>query len=271
MGVKKRNIDISSILLLAALAFYILAPLAVMIMHSIATEWYVLKRWWAPSKIGLDWYYFLFRDPDLFRSLWMTYVIAITVVIFTIGIFILPAYVIGTGKVKKGADFIETLGNLPQAIPIVVLGIGLLPIYGRLGLLYTFPGIVIAHSIPAAPYVFRTLVSGFIAIPPEIEEAARVLGAGKLAIVFNIYIPLLKPSILAAAVLAFSASINEYVLTAFLGVPAITTLAVRVYQTAGGYYWSPHLAGAFSIFMIIPSVTIVMAIEKITRTKVTPL
>lgn len=264
---RKIKTDIFSLILVAVIFIYILGPIAVMVLHSIATEWFVIEQWWGPSKIGLDWFAFIARDPDLIKASWLTISLASTVAVFTTALLILPAYAIGTGKIRFGKDLFEIFGSIPQAVPAIVLGIGLLPVYAHLGWLYTFHGVVLAHSVGAVPYVFRHLVSGFRMINPELEEAARSLGAGRLKIIYSIYLPILKPFLAAAGALAFTWSINEFILTQLLGFPTITTLAVRVYQTAGGYYWAPHKAGALSTILIAVSFSVVFIVEKLTKIK----
>ena len=264
---KGKKVDVLSLILVIVIFLYILGPLVIMLMHSVATEWFVIERWWAPSKVGPDWFAFIARDPDLVRATYLTFLISVTVAVFTIGLLILPAYAIGTGTIRFGRGFFEIYGSIPQAVPAIVLGIGLLPVYAHLGWLYSFYGVVFAHSVGAVPYVFRHMVSGFRLINPELEEAARSLGAGRLRIIYSIYLPILRPFLAAAAVLAFTWSINEFILTQLLGFPGITNLAVRVYQTAGGYYWSPHIAGALSTILIIASFSVVFLIEKYTKIK----
>jgi len=256
--------DKVGIILASLLAFYIFFPLGVMILESLATQWYRIQKWWAPEKVGIKWYVQVFQTPEIFKAIWMTFVIAITVAVFVILLNLLPAYVIGTGKIKFGRDFFETFGSIPQTVPAVALGVGMLPVYSRLGWLYTFHGIVLAHSVGAVPYVFRNLTNGFASIDPELEEAAKVFGAKGLTIIRKVYLPLLKPYLAAAGVLAFAWSINEFVLTMLLGYPTIATIAVKVYQNAGGYYWAPHLAGALSTLLVVPSLILVFLLEKYT-------
>ena len=253
-----------SLVVLALVSVYVFGPLYVMVLESLAEVWYRGRQWWFPQRVSLKWYEFIFRDPDVFRAIWLTFVIAVTVSAFTIALCLLPAYVVGTGRIKRLKEILEASGSIPQTIPAVAMGVGLLPVYHIVGLLYSFHGVVFAHSIGAIPYVFRNLVRGFSSMDPSLEEAARSLGARRLTVIRRIYLPLLKPYVAAAAVLAFAWSINEFVLTMLLGFPQITNIAVKVYQNAGGYYWSPHLAGALSTILIVPSLLIMLLIERAT-------
>ena len=255
---------IIAIIILLVIALYIFFPLAIMIVESISVKWYKIYQWWFPQEIGLKWYRQILSNPDIFRAIWLTFVIGVTVAIFSILVVLLPAYAIGSKKIKIGRNFFEILGSIPQTVPAVVLGVGMLPVYAKLGWLYTFHGIILAHSVGAVPYVFRTLINGFGSIPPELEEAARSLGAGTFTILRKILIPILKPYLAAAGILAFAWSINEFVLTMLLGYPSIVTISVKVYQNAGGYYWSPYLAGALSTILVVPSLIIVFVLERLT-------
>ena len=261
---KKSDRNITGKLLLAVISIYIIFPLIVMIIESLAVKWYKIYNWWFPQELGLKWYRQILSNPDIFYAIWLTFVIGVCVALFTIIVVLLPAYAIGTGKINIGKDFFEILGSIPQTVPAVVLGVGMLPVYYKLGWLYSFHGIILAHSIGAIPYVFRTLTNGFASIPPELEDAARVFGANTFTTLRKVAIPMLKPYLAAAGILAFAWSINEFVLTMLLGYPTIVTISVKVYQNAGGYYWSPHLAGALSTILVVPSLIIVFIMEKLT-------
>ncbi|MBM3572634.1 MAG: ABC transporter permease subunit, partial [Alphaproteobacteria bacterium] len=121
---------------------------------------------------------------------------------------------------------------------------------------------VLAHMIMAVPYALRAQVSAFLLVPPEYEEAARNLGAGRAYILRKIYLPLIWPGIMAGAIFAFSWSLNEFVLVLLLGYPNIETIPVQIYQFVGGYYLHPQQAAALGLFLLIPTLALMFVAEK---------
>lgn len=215
----------------------ILIPLALVFLYAFATRWFATQWWW-PQEFGLRWVLSVFQTDNLVRALINSYVLASLTTLGTLAITFPAAYVLGTrARAAAGwpARFVESLSNLPLAFPTITVALGLLPLYAWLGLLSTFGGIVLCHMIMAVPYALRAMVGSFVMIPPEYEEAARNLGASRLTVLRAIYLPLVWRGMLAAAIFAFSWSLNEFVLVLLLGFPDIETIPVQIYQFVGGY------------------------------------
>jgi len=247
-------------LIIGVIFIYILAPMAMLVMYAFAEKWYAW-HWWAPQQLGLRW----FKDPmlagEIRRAFLYSYSIAIIVTGITLAITFCAGYVLGT-KRFAAQNVVDQIANLPLAFPAIVLGVALLPIYGRIGLLRTFGGIVLVHMVGAIPYALRAIVGSFRAIPSELEEAARNLGAGKLAVLYRIYFPLTRPGLIAGAIFAFTWSLNEFVLTLLLGFPTIFTLPVNISQYMGEYFLSPQRAAVLGLFLLVPTLVLLMIMEK---------
>ena len=81
----------------------------------------------------------------------------------------------------------------------------------RIGLLGTKIPIILAHILITLPYIIWFLISFFAGLPEEIEESAKVDGAGEWTVFLKIVLPLVAPGITAAAILSFMTSWNEYI------------------------------------------------------------
>jgi len=254
---RKQLVDVLVMLLVF---IYILAPVAVIVMHAFAEKWYAW-HWWAPQKLGFKW----FKDPMLLqeipRALFYSYTIAIIVTAVTLAIAFCSGYVLGT-KQFRARSLVDQIANLPFAFPAIVLGIALLPIYSRIGLLRNYWGVVLVHMVGAIPYTLRAVIGSFRSIPPELEEAARNLGASKLKALYKIYLPLTWPGLVAGAIFAFTWSLNEFVLTLLLGFPSIFTLPVNISQYMGEYFLSPQRAAVLGLFLLVPTVALLLIAEK---------
>lgn len=247
--------------------FYVFLPLFVVFEYAFAKKWFP-SHWWFPQEFGLKWFEEIFSLSGIVKSLFLSYFIAFFVTLFTLIIALLAGYVLGTRAFRetfKSIKLVENISNIPLAFPAITLGIGLLPIYAKLGLLNTIHGVIFSHMVMAVPYALRSIIGAFLTIPPDYEEAARNLGAGRLYIIKKIYLPLIWPGIIAGGVFAFTWSLNEFVLTLFLGYPEIETIPVQIYYYVGGYYLQPQTAAALSLFLLIPSLLLMYMVEKLSK------
>ena len=135
------------------LSVYIFLPILVAFAFAFATKWFP-SHWWFPQEFGVKWFEELLKSAPVINSLVLSYMIAFFVTLFTLTISLLAGYVLGTKAFResfKSTRLIENLSNIPLAFPAITLGIGLLPVYERLGILSTIPGVIFAHMVIAVP------------------------------------------------------------------------------------------------------------------------
>lgn len=141
---------------------------------------------------------------------------------------------------------VEALATLPMVLPPTVLGFFLLVLlgprtaFGRgiaalLGhpLAFSFDGLVAGSVIYSLPFAVQPLVAGFASVDSALVDAARLLGAGPVRLVFSILVPLARRSILAAVVLSFLHTVGEFGVVLMLGgdIPGATrTLSIVLYN-----------------------------------------
>ena len=160
-----------------------------------------------------------------------------------------------------GRALLDALVHLPLVVPPVVVGWGLLMLFGIQGpigaplyawfglrLVFTTEGAALATAVMSFPLIVRAVRLGLEHVDPGLEAAARTLGAGPLDRFFTITLPLMSPGILAGAVTAFAAGLGEFgaVITFASNIPGQTqTLPLAIYsatQTAGGEATAARLA-----------------------------
>jgi iron(III) transport system permease protein len=113
--------------------------------------------------------------------------------------------------------------------------LGLAPPLGTRNPLYSREGIILLLAIEYAPLVFLTLRAGLRSLPRELMEAALAAGASRLAVVRDIVLPLMTPSLMAGAALVFVSCIGNFGVAAFLGIPGgYLTLPTLIYQRLAG-------------------------------------
>lgn len=130
---------------------------------------------------------------------------------------------------------LDALYMLPLGVSAVTLGLGYLVgfKFGGLDLRTTWVPIVLAHSLVAYPFVLRVVLSSLRAMRPQLGEAARVLGAGRLRAIFALELPILSPALLVGAVFAFAVSLGEFGATLLLNRPEYTTMPVAIFRYLG--------------------------------------
>jgi molybdate transport system permease protein len=156
-------------------------------------------------------------------------------------------------KTFWGKTLVETAVNLPLVMPPVVTGYLLLVIFGRRGwlgsrleawfgleLVFDWKGAAVASAVMAFPLLVRPIRLAFAGVDPRLETASRTLGAGRLATLWRITLPLARPGIIAGCVLSFARSLGEFGATIMIAgnVPGQTrTIPLHIYnllETPGG-------------------------------------
>jgi len=141
---------------------------------------------------------------------------------------------------------LEALATLPLVLPPTVLGFFLLVLLGMrtavgrgiaavLGhpLAFSFAGLVVGSVIYSLPFAVQPIVAGFSAVESNLLDAAKMLGAGSVRIVWRVLVPLAHRSLIAAAVLAFLHTVGEFGVVLMLGgdIPGATrTLSIVLYN-----------------------------------------
>jgi putative spermidine/putrescine transport system permease protein len=139
---------------------------------------------------------------------------------------------------------------LPMFVPAVVLGMGLLPVVMQAGLRGTTVAIACAHSLMSLPVVFLILRSSLAQVDPELEQAARGLGARPWVAFYRVTLPLIYPAVLAGVAIAFILSVNEFILALFLSTTRVRTLPAALWPMARDKE-TPLLAAASCLLVVV--------------------
>ena len=158
----------------------------------------------------------------------------------------------------RGDVVVATVLMLPIFVPAVIIGMQSLSFSYRIGLWGTHLSIGIAHALWATPLVYMILVSGLRRVSLELEEAAASLGAGPWAAFRLVVWPLIVPSVMAAAVIGYIISLNEFIMALFLGTPNTETLPKMIWPQIR-HSVSPVVAAASSVLLVITVVAIAIA------------
>jgi spermidine/putrescine transport system permease protein len=190
---------------------FLYAPILVLIVYSFNTSVQTAHLIGFTGK----WYSHAFRDKALIESAWYSLEIGLSTTAAATIIGTLAALGLVRLKENRGGAT-KSLLFLPIVIPEIVVGAALLTFFVSLKWDLGFWTIVVAHisfSISYVAIVVRARLAGF---DRSLEEAARDLGAGPTAVFMRVKLPLIFPGIVAGALLVFTLSIDDYVITSFV-------------------------------------------------------
>jgi putative spermidine/putrescine transport system permease protein len=182
-----------------------------------------------PEGVSLRWFEAILGDAVLLgtvaRSFWLATLAAAVAVLLA-----LPcAFAIERGRFR-GRVALETLITGPRMIPQIVLVLGLLILFERIGLAETFLGLVIAHLVISVPFAFRTLMVSVASLDRRLEASSAILGAGWARTFLKVTMPQLKTGVIAAAIFTFILSFNNVTMALFLSALGQRTLPVEMFQ-----------------------------------------
>ncbi len=199
----------------------------------------------------LHWFMELARDPDIISALWTSLALATWASVLatlsgTAAALALSRFRFG------GRRSIQLLLTVPILVPHIVLGVGLLLAFRFAGLSKNFPLLVVGHIAITLPYVILTTGHRLQAIPSNIEEAARTLGANRFQTFCAITLPLALPAILAAFLFAFMSSFDEVTATLFWLPANIQTVPSQIMAML--QYSADQKINALAALLILASV-----------------
>lgn len=210
----------------AAYAF-LHAPLLILAAFSFNRSRYAV---W--TGFSLDWYRAAFSDLQLREGAWNSILIAVMATTISTAIGALFAY----GLWKRRSRWLSASLYLSLITPEIVTGVALLAFYQwifrfwRLHLgMYT---VALAHVSFCVAYVVIVVAARLRGFDPGLEDAALDLGATEWGIFWHVVLPYLKPGIIAAALLAFTVSIDDYVITSLVAGVDSQTLPMAIYAMA---------------------------------------
>lgn len=198
-------------LFIAVVLVYLFAPVVVTVLFSFTTS----RRLSLPIEgLTLDWYREAFADPLFTSALTNSLVLAAVTAVVSVVLGVTFSFGLARlGRRVRGP--LLTASLLPAAVPALVMGIALAVFFTALGRPPGLPNAAIGHILVALPFVILTLNARLETFDFSVTEAARDLGASPLRTFRDITLPIIRPSVIGAALLAMALSIDEFVVTWF--------------------------------------------------------
>jgi len=239
--------------LYAALAYlYLYIPILVLIVFSFNTMKLNI-RW---QGFTLNWYKVLFNDQQVLLATRNTLIIAVVSTVVATVIGTLAALAMQRYHFP-GYNASETLMYIPIVIPEVVMGISLLVFFVMTKITLGLVTIALSHiafNIPFVALVVRARLHGY---DNSIDEAAMDLGANEMTTFWRVTLPTIMPGVLAGAMLAFTLSLDDYVITYFTAGPGSTTLPLKVYSMVR-FMVTPEVNALSTLWVLIVFVVLLI-------------
>ncbi len=213
-------------LFVAAVLIYLIAPILIVIPLSFSAANYLE---FPPTELSLRWYQHFFDQPSWVRATLFSLRVGVlaTVLALLLG---LTATIALVRFRPRGGRLIFVLFLLPIVIPEIITAVGIYFVFAPLKLTNSLLGFVLAHSLLAVPYVVVVVAPALHGLDVRFEQAARSLGASPLATFRLITFPLIRPSIIAAALFGFLASFDSLLLALFLAGSSTATLPIKMWD-----------------------------------------
>ncbi|MDP9860902.1 MULTISPECIES: ABC transporter permease [Streptosporangium] len=158
---------------------------------------------------------------------------------------------------------LDGLGVLPAVLPDLVLAIGLLVLYAMIKMTLGLHSVLLAHTVFGMAFVTAVVRTRLTHADTSLEEASRDLGATPLTTFVRVTLPQLMPGIAAGALLAFTLSIDEFVIAFFTAAPTTPTLPIVIYSMVR-FGVTPEI-NALATLLLAVSFTVVIVAQRMTR------
>ncbi|GAA2030764.1 ABC transporter permease [Agromyces tropicus] len=209
---------------------------------------------------SLRWYPELFRDGAMMQGLANTLVVASGATLIATVLGTLLAY--GIHHYTRGG-LIRAFAIAPAILPDLLLGIGLLTFFSLLSVTLGLHSVILAHAVFATAFVTAIVLARMANLDPSLEEASRDLGMGPARTFLRITLPQLAPGIVAGALLAFTLSLDEFVIAFFTTAPTQPTLPIVIYSMVR-FGVTPEV-NALATLLLLVSIVAVISAQRLTR------
>ena len=218
-----------------------------------------------PDAYSLRWYQDFWNSREWTHSLQNSFIIAIASTILATSLGTLAAL----GLSRPHMPFRGLVMGLlisPMIVPLIISAAAMFFFYSTVGLTYTYPGIILAHTALGIPFVVITVTATLIGFDQSLVRASQSLGADMKTTFFQVILPLILPGVISGALFAFITSFDEVVVILFLGSVEQYTIP-RVMWSGIREEISPTILAVATILVLI-SIVLLVTVELLRRRSV---
>ncbi len=214
------------------------------------------------SGFSLRWYQKMFADRTIMESIW--YTVACAVIATAVSTVIGTITAIGLSKSRRIIkEAVTQVNNLPMLNPDIVTAIGFMLFFTSLRIQTGFTTMVLAHIAFCIPYVMLSITPKLRTLDPNIAEAALDLGCTPLQALWKVIIPQIKEGIFSGALVAFSMSFDDFVISLFTTGPGINNISIYVYANVKRINPTINALSSIIVFVITAVLIIINVVPMI--------
>ena len=211
-----------TIMILAIIFFYL--PIVFMIVFSFNDSRSLTNF----TGFSLRWYEKMWNDSEMMESLYTTIIIAVLATVISTVVGTISA--IGLSKSRKVVqDVILQINDFPIMNPEIVTAIGLMLFFITLGVERGFMTMLLAHIAFCIPYVILSVMPKIRSLDPNLADAAMDLGATPWQALTKVIVPQIKVGIFSGALIAFTMSFDDFIISYFVTGRGVKNLSIMVY------------------------------------------
>jgi len=179
---------------------------------------------------GLSWQWFdvVFTPYPWMSSLKNSAIIAVATTVLATGLGTLAAYGLTSAEFRFKPLILGLLLS-PMMVPLVITALAVYFAFARVGLIGSYAGMILAHTVLAVPFVVITVSATLQGFDRNLVRAAQSLGAPPVRAFFKVTLPLIMPGVISGAIFAFVTSFDEIVVALFIASPAQFTLPRQLF------------------------------------------
>jgi spermidine/putrescine transport system permease protein len=176
----------------------------------------------------LDWYRKLFSLGAFWPALWNSLIVAAVVAVFSVAIGTMAALLLARVAPRR-AEALIAIVSVPMMLPALIIGVAMMSCFVRLiDLPLGLPTVILGHLVIAQPFVILIVFSRLVTFDWAVVDSARDLGASPLRAFLTVTLPIIRPTIIGAGLIALSISLDDFVIT-FFTIGAGNTLPTLVW------------------------------------------
>ena len=250
----EKKTDLKAKIWLALIMVFFYAPIAYVVFFSFNRS----KSLTRFTGFSLRWYEAMFHNRSILEAIGYTVLCAVLATAISTLVGTITAISLSKNK-KVIREVVTQVNNLPMLNPEIVTAIGLMLFYTSLRIKTGFMTMLLAHIAFCIPYVILTIMPRLRRLDPNIAEAAMDLGCTSMQAMFKVIIPQIKEGIVAAALVAFSMSFDDFIISMFTTGPGVSNISIYVYANVKRV--NPTINALSSIIVLI--ITIVLIIVNV--------
>lgn len=245
---------------MALLLVFFYAPILFMIIFSFNSS----KSLTHFTGFSLRWYEAMLKNHSMMESLYITIIIALLATIISTIIGTITA--IGLSKSKKVLRaFVSQVNDFPIMNPEIVTAIGLMLLFITFQIEKGFVTLLLAHIAFCIPYVILSIMPKIKSLDPNLADAAMDLGATPWQALVKVIVPQIMPGIVSGALIAFTMSFDDFVISYFVTGQGVKNLSIMVYTMSKRINPSVNAISTLVVLLITITLTIVNVLPMIRK------